>query len=72
MSAPGHADTNKFEWGVNMHRDSYAGYLGHRPMLHYLGIVTNRATERERAHLLMKMVAPIGPPPPREEEDESS
>jgi len=66
----GHADINKFEWGVNMHRDSLASYIGHRPMLHFLGIAMNRSTERERAHLLMKMVAPMGPPPAREDEDD--
>jgi hypothetical protein len=27
----GHADTTKFEWAVNQHRDSYAAYIGWNP-----------------------------------------
>jgi hypothetical protein len=32
----GHADTNRFEWAVNIHRDSYAAYVGRPTMLQVL------------------------------------
>ena len=28
----GHADLHRFEWAVNIHRDSFASYIGHHPM----------------------------------------
>jgi splicing factor 3B subunit 5 len=68
----GHADTTKFEWGLNIQRDSYASYIGHKPMLHYLGSATNQSTERLRYNLLMKMMAPIGAPPARDSDEEES
>eukprot|EP00298_Acanthocystis_sp_HF-20_P004878 c15189_g1_i1.p1 GENE.c15189_g1_i1~~c15189_g1_i1.p1 ORF type:complete len:101 (-),score=35.82 c15189_g1_i1:91-351(-) len=59
----GHADTVKYEWAVNQHRDSYASYVGHLPMLQYFAICENETVGRERFNFLQKMVRPCGPPP---------
>lgn len=59
----GHADTTKYEWLVNQHRDSYSSYLGHHDMLNYMSIVENESRARVRFNLLEKMVQPCGPPP---------
>eukprot|EP00976_Prorocentrum_cordatum_P009529 190175-Prorocentrum_minimum.AAC.7 len=44
----GHADVNRFEWAVNIHRDSYASYVGHHPMLAYFAIAENESIGRVR------------------------
>lgn len=47
----GHADTNKFEWAVNIHRDSYASYVGHPPLLAYFAVAENESIGRVRCGL---------------------
>jgi splicing factor 3B subunit 5 len=42
----GHADMTKFEWALNIHRDSYASYIGHHPLLAYMALVQNEAIGR--------------------------
>ena len=64
----GHADTNKWEWLTNQHRDSYASYLGHFDMLNYFSIVENESKARVRFNLMEKMLQPCGPPPERPED----
>ncbi|KAL6048637.1 Splicing factor 3B subunit 5 [Balamuthia mandrillaris] len=59
----GHSDTTKHEWLSNQHRDSYASYIGHYPMLSYFAIAENESIGRVRYNLLQKMLQPIGPPP---------
>jgi len=67
----GNPDLTKFEWGVNLQRDSIASYLGHSDLLSYFAVAENESIERVRATLLAKMVQPCGPPPkPFEEEEE--
>ncbi|KAJ6988677.1 hypothetical protein NC653_021564 [Populus alba x Populus x berolinensis] len=44
----GHADLNRFEWAVNIQRDSYASYIGHYPMLAYFALAENESIGRER------------------------
>ncbi|KAL4330924.1 hypothetical protein AHAS_Ahas13G0448700 [Arachis hypogaea] len=44
----GHADLNRFEWAVNIQRDSYASYIGHYPLLAYFAIAENESIGRER------------------------
>ncbi|KAL9083676.1 MAG: hypothetical protein Q9159_005640 [Coniocarpon cinnabarinum] len=34
----GHADTTKFEWASNVHRDTKASVVGHAPSLQYLSV----------------------------------
>ena len=64
----GHADLSRFEWEVNIHRDSYASYIGHHHLLSYFAIAKNESIGRERFNLMQKMLLPCGPPPQREEE----
>ena len=45
----GHADTTKFEWTSNIHRDSYASYIGHPPLLEYIAVGMGEPRERVRA-----------------------
>jgi splicing factor 3B subunit 5 len=59
----GHADTTKFEWSSNIHRDSLASYVGHTPLLSYMAIGLGEPREKVRAMLLEKMVQPAGKPP---------
>uniref|UniRef100_A0A0D9X8E1 Splicing factor subunit n=1 Tax=Leersia perrieri TaxID=77586 RepID=A0A0D9X8E1_9ORYZ len=64
----GHADLNRFEWAVNIQRDSYASYIGHYPMLAYFSIAENESIGRERYNFMQKMLLPCGLPPDRDED----
>jgi splicing factor 3B subunit 5 len=59
----GHADTTKWEWMTNQHRDSYASYIGHYDLLNYLAISENETKARLKFNFLKKMTQPCGPPP---------
>ncbi|GMN53393.1 hypothetical protein TIFTF001_022539 [Ficus carica] len=48
----GHADLNRFEWAVNIQRDSYASYIGHYPLLAYFAIAENESIGRERYNFM--------------------
>lgn len=48
----GHADTTKFEWTSNIHRDSYASYIGHPPLLEYMAIGMGESREKVRAMMI--------------------
>ncbi|RUS14130.1 hypothetical protein BC937DRAFT_94295 [Endogone sp. FLAS-F59071] len=63
----GHADTVKFEWMVNQHRDSYASYIGHHPMLSYFAVAENESVARVKFNMVEKMLQPCGLPVQREE-----
>ncbi|KAL9429393.1 hypothetical protein AB3S75_031245 [Citrus x aurantiifolia] len=64
----GHADLNRFEWAVNIQRDSYASYIGHYPMLAYFAIAENESIGREHYNFMQKMLLPCGLPPEREDD----
>ena len=64
----GHADTTRFEWAVNMHRDTAASFLGHPHLASYLAVAEGESLGRIRYRLLSKMVAPCGVPPKRADE----
>jgi splicing factor 3B subunit 5 len=64
----GHADTSKFEWNLNIHRDSYASYIGHHSLLSYFAIAENVACGRYKYELLQKMYQPCGVPPPTDDD----
>ncbi len=55
-----------------MHRDTHASCVGHTAMLNYFALASGQPTERVRARLLQKMVAPLGPPPPRDDDESDS
>ena len=44
----GHADTTKYEWATNQHRDTYASYMGHFDMMNYFSIAENESKARIR------------------------
>ncbi|URE30308.1 ADP-ribosylation factor GTPase-activating protein, partial [Musa troglodytarum] len=48
----GHADLSRFEWAVNIQRDSYASYIGHYPVLAYFAISENESIGRERYNFM--------------------
>ncbi|GJP41393.1 hypothetical protein CLOM_g8327 [Closterium sp. NIES-68] len=64
----GHADTAKYEWAVNIHRDSYASYVGHHPLLAFFAVAENESIGRERYNFMQRMLLPCGLPPDRDEE----
>ncbi|KPM06012.1 hypothetical protein NH340_JMT03466 [Sarcoptes scabiei] len=64
----GHADTTKFEWLVNQHRDTYASYLGHPDMLSYFAIAENESIGRIKFSIMEKMLQPCGENPDRPED----
>jgi splicing factor 3B subunit 5 len=66
----GHPDITRFEWAVNMHRDSHASYVGRDFMLAYFATAQNEAPGRVRYNMLQKMLLPCGLPPKPVEEDE--
>ncbi|CAI5506434.1 unnamed protein product, partial [Closterium sp. Naga37s-1] len=51
----GHADTTKYEWAVNIHRDSYASYVGHHPLLAFFAVAENESIGRERYNFMQVM-----------------
>ncbi len=59
----GHADLTKFEWALNIHRDSYASYIGHHNMLAFFSTVENESIGRVKYELLQRMLLPCGIPP---------
>ncbi|KAK2921714.1 hypothetical protein Q8A73_001199 [Channa argus] len=54
----GHADTSKWEWLVNQHRDSYCSYMGHFDLLNYFSVAENESKARVRFNLMEKMLQP--------------
>ncbi|KAL9022838.1 MAG: hypothetical protein Q9180_008549 [Flavoplaca navasiana] len=48
----GRADTTKFEWASNIHRDSLASYIGHPPLLAYMSLGMGEPKEKVRAMFL--------------------
>ncbi|THU66384.1 hypothetical protein C4D60_Mb05t13580 [Musa balbisiana] len=64
----GHADLSRFEWAVNIQRDSYASYIGHYPILAYFAVAENESIGRERYNFMQKMLLPCGLPPERDED----
>ncbi|KAL9702967.1 hypothetical protein quinque_006485 [Culex quinquefasciatus] len=64
----GHADTTKFEWLTNQHRDSQSTYLGHYDMLSYFAVAENESKARIRFNIMEKMLQPCGPPPEKPED----
>ena len=66
----GHADLTRWEWAVNVHRDSYASYIGHHPQLAYFAVAENESIGRKKYEFLQKMLLPCGIPPKRADDEE--
>jgi len=65
----GHADSTKFEWATNQHRDTFASLMGHYDLTNHLAIAENESKARIKFNLLEKMLQPCGPPPEKKSED---
>ncbi|KAI9139141.1 splicing factor 3B subunit 5-like protein [Paraphysoderma sedebokerense] len=63
----GHADTSKFEWLVNQHRDSYASYIGRHSLSAYFAIAENESIARVKFNMKEKMLQPCGLPVPKDD-----
>lgn len=59
----GHADTSRWEWLTNQHRDTCASIIGRFDMLSHVAVTENESIERVRFNMLEKMLQPCGPPP---------
>ncbi|OQV11751.1 putative splicing factor 3B subunit 5 [Hypsibius exemplaris] len=64
----GHADTTKWEWMQNQHRDTVASILGHFDMLNHVAIAENENKARLKFNLIEKMLQPTGPPSQKKED----
>jgi splicing factor 3B subunit 5 len=64
----GHADTTKWEWAVNQHRDTYASYIGHHSLLAYSAVAENESIGRLKYQYLQKMLSPCGKPPKKDDD----
>ena len=54
----GHADLTRFEWAVNIHRDSYASFVGHHALVSYFALAENESVGRQKYTCLQKMLQP--------------
>ncbi|KAL6713312.1 hypothetical protein ACLMJK_008777 [Lecanora helva] len=61
----GHADTTKHEWLCNVHRDTYASYVGHPAMMTFLSVGMGECREVVRGRMVEGMVLPCGVPAER-------
>ncbi|VDN60775.1 unnamed protein product [Dracunculus medinensis] len=69
----GHADTTRWEWLVNQHRDTYASIIGsrfsspfsnsHPDHLTLVAICENESRAKVRFNLINQMISPCGPAP---------
>ncbi|CAJ0954893.1 unnamed protein product, partial [Mesorhabditis belari] len=59
----GHADTSRWEWMTNVHRDTYASLVGHPGLLSYMAVCEHESRARTKFNLINRMVQPCGPPP---------
>lgn len=64
----GYADITRFEWAVNIHRDSLASYVGHHPMMMYFATAENESISRVRYNFMQRMLLPCGLPPERQDD----
>ena len=55
----GHADTSRYEWLSNQHRDSYASYVGHFDLLNHIAIAENESKARVRFNFMERMLQPV-------------
>ncbi|KAI3378259.1 hypothetical protein SNEBB_003926 [Seison nebaliae] len=66
----GNANTSKWEWANNQHRDTNAFIIGYPDLLSFTAITENESKAMVKFNLLKKMLQPCGPPPSTEANDE--
>ncbi|KAJ1800990.1 Splicing factor 3B subunit 5 [Coemansia sp. RSA 2399] len=59
----GNADTTKYEWLTNQHRDTLAHYVADNSLAMYISIAEGEAVARTKFNMLQRMYQPCGPPP---------
>ncbi|KNE55011.1 hypothetical protein AMAG_00948 [Allomyces macrogynus ATCC 38327] len=62
----GHADTTRYEWLVNQHRDTLAAMVGHTHLTAFTALAEYESMARVRYNIKSKMIAPChrqGPTP---------
>lgn len=64
----GHPDISRFEWNVNIKRDTYASLIGHHSLAAYHGIAENESIGRVKYTFQQNMLLPCGLPPEKEDE----
>ncbi|KAL4434817.1 hypothetical protein ABPG77_005344 [Micractinium sp. CCAP 211/92] len=64
----GHPDINRFEWNLNIKRDTYASLIGHHSLTAYHAIAENESIGRIKYNFLQNMLLPCGLPPEKEDE----
>ena len=67
----GSAETTKFEWLSNQHRDTLASNIGHNDMLSFIAVAQSDSVGRVRYQLLEKMLQPVGRPPAKKGDEDS-
>ncbi|XP_067942435.1 splicing factor 3B subunit 5-like [Watersipora subatra] len=66
----GHADTTKWEWVTNQHRDSFSLFVAQHDMLSYFALAENESRARVKFNFMERMIQPCGPPPERMDLDD--
>jgi len=56
----GNPDFTKFDWILQIRRDSYASYIGHHSLASYLAISQQTSIGRLKFKLMQKMIVPCG------------
>ncbi|KAI9189910.1 Splicing factor 3B subunit 5 [Blastocladiella emersonii ATCC 22665] len=54
----GHADTTRYEWMVNQHRDTLASVIGYNHLSSFMALAENESIARTRHMLKQRMIAP--------------
>ena len=58
----GNADTPKYKWLTNQHRDSLSSYVDHFDMLNFIAVAENESKARVKYNKIKKMIQSCGPP----------
>jgi len=66
----GHPDMHRFDWALNIHRDSYASFIGHHHLASFFATVQNESVGRVKYEMMQKMLLPCGVPKQEAEEAE--
>lgn len=64
----GHPDTSRFEWALNIKRDTYALYMGRQDIAAYHSVAENEGIGRVKFNFMQNMLLPVGVPPEKEED----
>ncbi|KAJ2082254.1 hypothetical protein H4R24_001700 [Coemansia sp. RSA 988] len=63
----GNADTSRYEWLTNQHRDTLAHYVMDDSLAMFISIAEGNSVTRTKLNMLERMQQPCGPPPKTED-----